>query len=99
MAAGFDKNARVARELIAMGFGFVEVGTLTPRAQTGNPSPRIFRSSEDRAIINRLGFNNEGQEAALDRLKGHMVGIVGVNLGTGRDSNERIGDYVEGTET
>jgi dihydroorotate dehydrogenase len=96
MAAGFDKDARVARELLAMGFGFVEVGTLTPRAQTGNPSPRIFRSSEDRAIINRLGFNNEGQEAALVRLKGHMGGIVGVNLGAGRDSADRIGDYVEG---
>jgi dihydroorotate dehydrogenase len=96
MAAGFDKDARVARELLAMGFGFVEVGTLTPRAQTGNPSPRIFRSSEDRAIINRLGFNNEGQEAALARLKGHMAGIVGVNLGAGRDSADRIGDYVEG---
>jgi dihydroorotate dehydrogenase len=96
MAAGFDKDARVARELLAMGFGFVEVGTLTPRAQTGNPSPRIFRASEDRAIINRLGFNNEGQEAALARLKGHMGGIVGVNLGAGRDSADRIGDYVEG---
>jgi dihydroorotate dehydrogenase len=96
MAAGFDKDARVARELLAMGFGFVEVGTLTPRAQTGNPSPRIFRSSEDRAIINRLGFNNEGQEAALARLKGHLGGIVGVNLGAGRDSTDRIGDYVEG---
>jgi dihydroorotate dehydrogenase len=96
MAAGFDKDARVARELLAMGFGFVEVGTLTPRAQTGNPSPRIFRSAQDRAIINRLGFNNEGQEAALARLKGHMGGIVGVNLGAGRDSAARIGDYVEG---
>jgi dihydroorotate dehydrogenase len=96
MAAGFDKDARVARELLAMGFGFVEVGTLTPRAQAGNPSPRIFRSSEDRAIINRLGFNNAGQEAALARLKGRVGGIVGVNLGAGRDSTDRIGDYVEG---
>ena len=96
MAAGFDKDARVARELLAMGFGFVEVGTLTPRAQAGNPSPRIFRSSEECAIINRLGFNNEGQEAALARLQGHIDGIVGVNLGAGRDSADRIGDYVEG---
>ena len=96
MAAGFDKDARVARELLAMGFGFVEAGTLTPRAQGGNPSPRIFRSAQDRAIINRLGFNNEGQEAALARLKGRMGGIVGVNLGAGRDSADRIGDYVEG---
>ena len=70
MAAGFDKNARVPRALLAMGFGFVEVGTLTPRAQSGNPSPRMFRSMTDRAVINRLGFNNEGQEAALRRLQG-----------------------------
>ena len=96
MAAGFDKRCARPRELLAMGFGFVEVGTLTPRAQSGNPSPRIFRSGEDRAIINRLGFNNEGQEAALARLKAGSGGIVGVNLGAGRDSTDRIGDYVEG---
>lgn len=97
MAAGFDKNARVPRELLAMGFGFVEIGTLTPRAQSGNPSPRMFRSVVDRAVINRLGFNNEGQEAALARLKqNRLPGIVGVNLGAGRDSQDRIGDYVEG---
>jgi dihydroorotate dehydrogenase len=98
MAAGFDKNARVPRELLAMGFGFVEVGTLTPRPQSGNASPRLFRSMADRAIINRLGFNNEGQEAALARLKGRAGGIVGVNLGAGRDSKDRIGDYVSGIE-
>ncbi|HEX2448022.1 MAG TPA: quinone-dependent dihydroorotate dehydrogenase [Methyloceanibacter sp.] len=97
MAAGFDKNARVPRELLAMGFGFVEVGTLTPRAQSGNPSPRMFRSLPDRAVINRLGFNNEGQEAALVRLRQDRPrGIVGVNLGAGRDSADRIGDYVTG---
>lgn len=96
MAAGFDKSARVPRELLGMGFGFVEVGTLTPRAQSGNPGPRIFRSGQDRAIINRLGFNNDGQEAALARLKGGSGGIVGINLGAGRDSADRIGDYVEG---
>jgi dihydroorotate dehydrogenase len=98
MAAGFDKNARVPRELLAIGFGFVEVGTLTPRPQSGNASPRLFRSMADRAIINRLGFNNEGQEAALARLKGRAGGIVGVNLGAGRDSKDRIGDYVSGIE-
>jgi dihydroorotate dehydrogenase len=98
MAAGFDKNARVPRELLAMGFGFVEVGTLTPRAQGGNPSPRIFRSASDRAIINRLGFNNEGQEAALARLKARAPGIVGVNIGAGRDSKDRVSDYVSGIE-
>ena len=96
MAAGFDKDARVPRELLGMGFGFVEVGTLTPRAQSGNHGPRIFRSAKDRAIINRLGFNNEGQEAALARLKAGAGGIVGVNLGAGRDSTDRIGDYVAG---
>jgi dihydroorotate dehydrogenase len=96
MAAGFDKNARVPRELLAIGFGFVEVGTLTPRAQSGNASPRLFRSIADRAIINRLGFNNEGQEAALQRLKPRAAGVVGVNLGAGRDSKDRIGDYVQG---
>jgi dihydroorotate dehydrogenase len=96
MAAGFDKDARVARELLGMGFGFVEVGTLTPQAQGGNPGPRIFRSARDLAIINRLGFNNEGQDAALSRLKGRGNGIVGVNLGAGRNSADRIGDYAAG---
>jgi dihydroorotate dehydrogenase len=98
MAAGFDKNARVPRELLAMGFGFVEVGTLTPRAQGGNPSPRMFRSASERAVINRLGFNNEGQEAALARLKDRPRGIVGINIGAGRDSKDRIADYVAGIE-
>lgn len=96
MAAGFDKNARVAGKLLGMGFGFVEVGTLTPRAQSGNASPRLFRSIVDRAIINRLGFNNEGQDAALQRLKPRVGGVVGVNLGAGRTSPDRIGDYVSG---
>ena len=98
MAAGFDKNARVPRELLATGLGFVEVGTLTPRAQSGNPLPRVFRSQADRAIINRLGFNNEGQEAALARLKQRPPGIIGVNIGAGRDSSDRIADYVLGIE-
>jgi dihydroorotate dehydrogenase len=96
MAPGFDKNARVPRELLQMGFGFAEVGTLTPRPQPGNPSPRVFRSHADRAVINRLGFNNEGQTAALQRLKDRPRGIVGVNLGANRDSEDRIADYVEG---
>jgi dihydroorotate dehydrogenase len=96
MAAGFDKNARVPRALLGMGFGFVEVGTLTPHAQSGNPPPRMFRSMSDRAVINRLGFNNEGQEAALHRLLGGAGGVVGVNIGAGRDSKDRIADYVSG---
>lgn len=96
IAPGFDKNARVPRQLLDMGFGFVEVGTLTPRPQPGNPSPRVFRSIEDRAVVNRLGFNNEGQEAALQRLRPKPQGIVGVNLGANKDSADRIADYVEG---
>lgn len=96
MAAGFDKDARVWAPLLATGFGFVEVGTLTPNAQHGNPSPRIFRSARDAAIINRLGFNNEGQAAALGRLSGRRSGVVGVNIGAGRDSEDRIGDYALG---
>ncbi|HZP09324.1 quinone-dependent dihydroorotate dehydrogenase [Methyloceanibacter sp.] len=98
MAPGFDKNARVPRELLGMGFGFVEVGTLTPRPQSGNPLPRVFRSMSDRAVINRLGFNNDGQEAALARLKQRPAGIVGVNIGAGRDSPDRVADYVSGIE-
>jgi dihydroorotate dehydrogenase len=98
MAPGFDKNARVPRELLAIGFGFVEVGTVTPRPQSRNPAPRLFRSTSDRAIINRLGFNNEGQETALARLMDRPHGIVGVNIGAGRDSKDRIADYVSGIE-
>jgi dihydroorotate dehydrogenase len=96
MAPGFDKNARVPHQLLGMGFGFVEVGTVTPHPQPGNPSPRVFRSHADRAVINGLGFNNEGQQAALERLKTHPRGIVGVNLGANRDSKDRIADYVDG---
>jgi len=98
LAAGFDKDARVSAPLLATGFGFVEVGTLTPKPQKGNPPPRIFRSVADGAIINRLGFNNEGQEAALPRLSGRRKGVVGVNIGAGRDSDDRIGDYASGLE-
>ncbi|MFA9386914.1 MAG: quinone-dependent dihydroorotate dehydrogenase [Methyloceanibacter sp.] len=98
IAAGFDKNARVPRQILEMGFGFAEIGTVTPRPQAGNPSPRVFRSHADRAIVNRLGFNNEGQAAALKRLQDCPNGIVGVNLGAGRDSKDRIADYVSGID-
>jgi dihydroorotate dehydrogenase len=87
---------RGVRAAPATGFGFVEIGTLTPKPQKGNPSPRIFRSAADGAIINRLGFNNEGQAAALPRLSGCRAGVVGVNIGAGKDSEDRIGDYVSG---
>jgi dihydroorotate dehydrogenase len=96
MAAGFDKDARVWSPLLATGFGFVEVGTLTPKPQSGNPAPRIFRSAADSAIINRLGFNSEGQAAALPRLSRRHGGVVGVNIGANKDSEDRIADYVKG---
>jgi dihydroorotate dehydrogenase len=97
LAAGFDKNAEVPAAMLAAGFGFVECGTLTPLPQSGNPAPRIFRLPEDRAIINRLGFNNDGLEAAAARLAvGRPAGIVGANVGANKDSADRIGDYVAG---
>ena len=97
MAAGFDKNAEVASELSRLGFGFVEVGTLTPKPQTGNPKPRIFRLVRDEAVINRLGFNNSGHAEALRRLTTRTkAGLLGVNIGANKDSPDRINDYVDG---
>jgi dihydroorotate dehydrogenase len=97
MAAGFDKNAEVAGPLAALGFAYVEVGTLTPRAQPGNPRPRIFRLPEIGGVINRLGFNNEGHSAAFARLNAlRNRGVIGVNVGANKDSADRAGDYVEG---
>ena len=93
LAAGFDKDAEVYRQMLGFGFGFVEVGTLTPRAQAGNPKPRLFRLPEDQAVINRLGFNNGGLQAAKARLAGRRSGIVGVNVGANKDSADRIADY------
>ena len=97
LAAGFDKNAEVFAQILGMGFGFAEVGTLTPRPQAGNPKPRLFRLVEDRAVINRMGFNNDGQQAALSRLQARKRnGIVGVNIGANKDSADRIADYAAG---
>jgi dihydroorotate dehydrogenase len=98
LAAGFDKDAEVFGPALGLGFGFVEVGTLTPRPQQGNPRPRLFRLAEDDAVINRMGFNNGGQQASLKRLarRDRRRGIVGVNIGANKDSTDRIGDYVEG---
>ncbi|MGO8833312.1 MAG: quinone-dependent dihydroorotate dehydrogenase [Roseiarcus sp.] len=97
MAAGFDKDAEVPGALLGFGFGFVEVGTLTPRAQAGNPRPRLFRLTRDQALINRLGFNNGGYEAAHARLsRSRHRGIVGVNIGANKDSPDRVADYVAG---
>lgn len=100
LAAGFDKDARVPAAMLALGFGFTEVGTLTPRPQEGNPKPRVFRLPEDRGVINRLGFNNGGHAAALERLRaGRPAGIVGVNVGANKDAADRAADYVAGIET
>ncbi|MFC0245033.1 quinone-dependent dihydroorotate dehydrogenase [Falsochrobactrum ovis] len=98
MAAGYDKNAEVPDALLKLGFGFTEVGTLTPRPQSGNKRPRIFRLTEDNAVINRLGFNNEGHEAAYKRLSERVGngGIVGINIGANKDAEDRVADYVAG---
>lgn len=99
MAAGFDKNAEVPDALLKLGFGFAETGTVTPRAQEGNPTPRVFRLEEDEAIINRLGFNNHGHAQALARLsarKRRQSGIVGVNVGANKDTPNREDDYAAG---
>jgi dihydroorotate dehydrogenase len=97
LAPGFDKNAEVPNAMLRLGFGFAEVGTLTPLPQAGNARPRLFRLAEDHAVINRMGFNNEGHWEALKRLKARKrVGIVGVNIGANKDSADRISDYVAG---
>jgi len=101
IAAGFDKNAEVPDALLRLGFGFAEVGTVTPKPQAGNPRPRLFRLERDEAIINRMGFNNDGADAALRRLaaRAQNGGIVGVNVGANKDSADRIDDYVRLIET
>ncbi|MEI9409310.1 quinone-dependent dihydroorotate dehydrogenase [Mesorhizobium salmacidum] len=98
MAAGYDKNAEVPDALLGLGFGFAEVGTITPLPQSGNPKPRIFRLTSDEAVINRLGFNNEGHAAAEKSLAARKGrgGIVGVNIGANKDSADRAGDYERG---
>jgi dihydroorotate dehydrogenase len=97
LAAGFDKNAETASAMLAAGFGFVECGTVTPLPQAGGPRPRLFRLTKERAVINRLGFNNRGLEAFAARLAARpRVGIVGANVGANRDSADRVADYVAG---
>ncbi|MEZ5871641.1 MAG: quinone-dependent dihydroorotate dehydrogenase [Nitratireductor sp.] len=98
MAAGFDKNGEVPDALLRVGFGFTEVGTLTPRPQSGNPKPRIFRIVGKQGVINRLGFNNEGHDAALARLRQRSgsIGLVGINVGANKDSGDFAADYVAG---
>jgi dihydroorotate dehydrogenase len=100
LAAGFDKDGEVPDAMLTLGFGFVEVGTVTPLPQVGNAKPRLFRLAEDRAVINRMGFNNRGEAALLDRLAGRPKrGIVGVNIGANKDSADRIADYAMGVRT
>jgi dihydroorotate dehydrogenase len=94
MAAGFDKNGEVSDALLRLGFGFVEIGSVTPKPQAGNPRPRLFRLERDEAVINRMGFNNDGADVVLRRLAGraHLGGIVGVNIGANKDSSDRVAD-------
>ena len=96
MAAGFDKSAEVPDALLKLGFGFVEVGSVTPRPQPGNPRPRVFRLERDEGVINRMGFNNDGAHVVLRRLaaRAHSGGIIGVNIGANKDSANRVADYV-----
>jgi len=98
LAAGLDKNAEAIPGLFALGFGSVEVGTLTPRSQPGNPKPRLFRLTEDEAVINRMGFNNDGIDAALARIAtlGKRRGVLGINVGANKDSDDRVADYAIG---
>ncbi len=97
LAAGFDKDARVPGAMLGLGFGFVEVGTVTPQPQSGNPRPRLFRLVDDEGVINRMGFNNAGQAAARTRLaRRRFDGIVGVNIGANKDAVDRIADYMTG---
>jgi dihydroorotate dehydrogenase len=99
LAAGFDKNAAAPDAMLRAGFGFVECGTVTPLAQAGNPRPRLFRLTEDRAVINRLGFNNQGLETFAEHLRQRRrEGIVGANIGANKDAEDRIGDYVIGLQ-
>ncbi len=101
MAAGFDKSAEATDALLRLGFGFVEIGSVTPKPQIGSPRPRLFRLERDEAVINRMGFNNDGAEAVLRRLaaRAHQGGIVGVNVGANKDSPDRVADYVKLIET
>ncbi|MBI1358921.1 MAG: quinone-dependent dihydroorotate dehydrogenase [Alphaproteobacteria bacterium] len=100
LAAGFDKNAEAFTPMLAFGFGFVECGTVTPRPQDGNPRPRLFRLEEDAAVINRMGFNNEGLGPFVRRLSAapRGIGVVGANVGANKDSPDRIADYVAGVK-
>jgi dihydroorotate dehydrogenase len=102
LAPGYDKNAEIATRAFGLGFGFVEIGTVTPRPQAGNPRPRLFRLVEDQAVINRMGFNNDGMDVVAGRLRGiaanERIGPIGINIGANKDSEDRIADYVTAME-
>jgi dihydroorotate dehydrogenase len=99
LAAGFDKSAEAVDGLRRIGFGFVEIGTLTPKPQAGNPKPRLFRLKADAAIVNRMGFNNDGYAAAVARLgRTRRPGVLGINIGPNKDSHDRVADYVAGIQ-
>ncbi len=102
IAAGFDKNAEVGNEVIKVGFGFSEIGSVTPKPQQGNPKPRLFRVEEHMGVINRMGFNNEGHRKVLERMRGQRLhkktGQIGVNIGANKDSDDFIADYELGIE-
>ena len=100
LAAGFDKSAEVYNSLLKLGFGFVEVGTVTPLKQYGNPKPRVFRLVEDEALINRLGFNNLGSKNIVDRIKrNNPTGLLGINIGPNKDTQDKMSDYIECLKT
>ena len=100
IAAGFDKNGEVYNSLFKLGFGFVEVGTVTPLKQYGNPKPRVFRLVEDQALINRLGFNNLGAKNVSNRIRSNLnMGLLGINIGPNKDSSDRLNDYLIGLRT
>ncbi|XP_056008517.1 dihydroorotate dehydrogenase (quinone), mitochondrial-like, partial [Ostrea edulis] len=103
LAAGFDKDGEAVKGLKKMGFGFIEIGSITPKPQPGNPRPRVFRLTEDKAVINRYGFNSEGHEAVFNRLKDRITAekdecLLGVNLGKNKTSSDPVGDYTEGVQ-
>ena len=99
LAAGYDKNAEVPDALLGQGFGFVEVGTVTPQPQPGNPEPRLFRLVEDLAVINRMGFNNDGMERVAENLRRRRKSVVGVNLGKNKTTEDAASDYEKGVRT
>lgn len=94
LAAGFDKNASAMGSLLRLGFGFIEVGTITPKPQSGNPKPRLFRTKETEGVINRFGFNGAGMEAAAEKLAHRPMGLIGVNIGANKDSEDKLSDYL-----